>query len=163
MPTTIRSQMTVLLTVCLLFTASVAVAQSYLDLENQIQEFTLENGIKFIVLENHDVPVFSFRTWVNAGSANEVRGITGIAHILEHMAFKGTSEIGTTDYKKESKAMAAEDDAFAALKAERNKGVQADEAKLAELTADLGQEGWRIPAGVRDFLGRMFPGTESAS
>ena len=133
MPTTIRSQMTVLLAVCLLLTAGAAQAQSYLDLEGQVQEFTLENGIKFIVLENHDVPVFSFRTWVNAGSANEVRGITGIAHILEHMAFKGTSEIGTTNYKKEIKAMAAEDDAFAALKAERNKGVHADEIKLAEL------------------------------
>ena len=60
----------------------------------------------FIVLENHDVPVFSFRTFVNVGSANEVRGITGLSHILEHMAFKGTSEIGTKDYKAELKAMA---------------------------------------------------------
>jgi predicted Zn-dependent peptidase len=133
MPTSIRPPLTALLTVYLLLTAAAAAAQSYLDLENQVQEFTLDNGIKFIVLENHDVPVFSFRTWVNAGSANEVRGITGIAHILEHMAFKGTSEIGTSDYRRESEAMAAEDAAFAALKAERNKGALADPAKLVEL------------------------------
>ncbi|HPF71738.1 MAG TPA: insulinase family protein, partial [Candidatus Krumholzibacteria bacterium] len=97
-----------------------AVAQTYLDMENQIQEFTLDNGVHFIVLENHDVPVFSFRTFVNTGSANEVRGITGLSHILEHMAFKGTSEIGTTDVRREKKLMAAEDEAFAALKEARN-------------------------------------------
>jgi len=104
-----------------------------LDLEAQVQEFTLDNGIHFLVLERHDVPVFTFRTYVNVGSANEVSGITGIAHILEHMAFKGTSQIGTEDYKKEKKAMAAEDAAFAALLAERKKGERADPAVIAEL------------------------------
>ncbi|MFO7654853.1 MAG: pitrilysin family protein [Candidatus Krumholzibacteriia bacterium] len=108
-------------------------AQGYLDLEDRIQEFTLDNGITFIVLERHDVPVFSFRTYMSVGSANEVRGVTGIAHILEHMAFKGTDQIGTSDYKAEKKAMAAEDAAFAALKLERNKGERADPQKLAEL------------------------------
>jgi len=122
-----------LLAICLLLGAVAAQAQSYLDLEDQIQEFTLDNGITFIVLEKHDVPVFSFRTWLSVGSANEVRGVTGIAHILEHMAFKGTQEIGTNDYGKEKKAMAAEDAAFAALKTERNKGVNADPELLAEL------------------------------
>jgi predicted Zn-dependent peptidase len=67
------------------------------------------------------------------GSANEVRGITGLSHILEHMAFKGTSELGTKDYKAEVKAMAAEDVAFDALKAERLKGINADPAKIEEL------------------------------
>jgi len=119
----------------LLLAASGAVAQTYLDLEGQIQEFTLENGVHFIILENHDVPVFSFRTFVNVGSANEVRGITGLSHILEHMAFKGTSEIGTNDKKAEKKAMAIEDETFAALKAERLKGAGADTTRLAELEA----------------------------
>ncbi len=121
--------------VFLLLGAAGAGAQTYLDLEGQIQEFTLDNGVHFIVLENHDVPVFSFRTFVNVGSANEVRGITGLSHILEHMAFKGTSEVGTKDYKAEIKAMAAEDVAFDALKAERLKGVNADPVKLEELEA----------------------------
>ena len=108
-------------------------AQTYLDLEDQVQEFTLDNGVRFFVLENHDVPVFSFRTMVNVGSANETRGITGLSHILEHMAFKGTSVIGTTDYKGEVKAMKREDETFDALKRERLKGVNADEEKLAVL------------------------------
>jgi hypothetical protein len=142
--------------------SSNALAQTYLDLENQIQEFTLDNGVHFIVLEDHDVPVFSFRTYVNVGSANEIRGITGLSHILEHMAFKGTPEIGTNDYKKERKAMAAEDEAFDEFKRARLEllprieklqhrydrlagglpaGRQDDfagiEAKLHDLTADI--------------------------
>lgn len=129
-----RSRRTgLLLAGLLLLAAATAGAQTYLDLEGKVQEFTLANGVKFLVLEDHDVPVFSFRTYVNVGSANETRGITGLSHILEHMAFKGTAEIGTTDYKAELKAMAAEDAAFAALKAERIKGAQADPARLAEL------------------------------
>ncbi len=118
MPITKRI-LTLLAAASVLVAATGAVAQTYLDLENQIQEFTLDNGVHFIVLEKHDVPVFSFRTFVNVGSANEVRGITGLSHILEHMAFKGTSEIGTKDIRKERKLMDAEDTAFAALKAAR--------------------------------------------
>ncbi|MBC8422853.1 insulinase family protein [bacterium] len=105
------------------------------ELQDQVQEFTLDNGIHFIVLERHDVPVFSFNTYMNVGSSDEVTGHTGMAHILEHMAFKGTSEIGTKDIKKELKAMQAEDAAFAALLEERNKGDRADPDRLAELEA----------------------------
>ena len=102
--------MTLLAAAALSLIAVGAGAQTYLDLEGQVQEFTLDNGVHFIVLENHDVPVFSFRTFVNVGSANEVRGVTGLSHILEHMAFKGTKEIGTENYKQEVKLMAAEDE-----------------------------------------------------
>lgn len=115
--------------------AGSALAQGYLDLEKQVQEFTLPNGLTVLVLERPEVPVFSFNTYVDAGSANEVQGITGIAHILEHMAFKGTAEIGTRDPKGERAAMAAEDAAFAALRAERLKGALADTARLRELEA----------------------------
>jgi len=117
----------------LLVGALSAPAQTYLDLQEEIQEFTLANGLRFLVREDHSVPVFSFCTVVQVGSANEVRGITGISHVLEHMAFKGTSAIGTTDSRKEREAMAAEDRAFAALKAERAKGPRADQDRLAAL------------------------------
>jgi predicted Zn-dependent peptidase len=112
-----------------------ALAGDYRDMQNEVQEFTLDNGVHFIVLERHDVPVFSFNTYMSVGSAQELTGITGIAHILEHMAFKGTEEIGTTDYKKERKAMAAEDEAYEALLVERRKGDHADPDVLAELQA----------------------------
>ena len=127
--------------------ATGALAQTYLDLETQVQEFTLDNGVHFIVLERHDVPVFSFRTFVNVGSANEVRGITGLSHILEHMAFKGTSEIGTRDYRKEKKLMAAEDEAFAALKQARN-DLEAPLARYELLVS-------RVPADEADAYARL--------
>ena len=133
MPKLTRSYGAALAFAVLLLGSWPALAQSYLDLENQVQEFTLDNGIHFLVLERHDVPVFTFNTYMDVGSSDEVTGITGIAHILEHMAFKGTSVIGTTDHKKELKAMAVEDAAFEALKAERVKGDQADTDRLAAL------------------------------
>jgi len=117
-----------------------ASAQTYLDLEDQIQEFTLDNGVHFIVLENHDVPVFSFRTFMNVGSANETRGITGLSHILEHMAFKGTNEIGGNDKKAERKAMKLEDEAFDAFKYARLvivPRIEVGQAKLDRMTRAL--------------------------
>lgn len=132
-----RAALAALAAAVLLVGAWPAAGQTYQDLQTQIKEIKLDNGMTFLVLERHDVPVFSFCTYVGVGSANEVRGITGIAHILEHMAFKGTAEIGTKNYKQEQKAMAAEDAAFAALKTERLKGAQADPEKLAQLEADF--------------------------
>jgi predicted Zn-dependent peptidase len=76
--------------------------QPYIDrVESQISEFTLDNGMKFIVMERHQAPIVSFMTYVNIGSAYEQPGKTGAAHFLEHLAFKGTSRIGTSDYRAE--------------------------------------------------------------
>lgn len=126
---------TALVVITMLCGSTTIMAQTYEDLENQVQEFALDNGITFLVVQRPEVPVFSFNTYMDVGSSDEVTGITGIAHILEHMAFKGTPEIGTKDYKKEQKAMVAEDAAFAALLAERRKGELADPDRLAELEA----------------------------
>ena len=63
----------------------------------RVTEFKLDNGMKFIVMENHDAPVVSFFTYADVGGANEPDGKTGVAHFLEHLAFKGTSKIGTTN------------------------------------------------------------------
>jgi predicted Zn-dependent peptidase len=135
MPMLMLKRRAVLAGLVLLLGAFGAPAQTYLDLEEKIEEFTLDNGIRFLVLSDHSVPVFSFTTVVSVGSHEEVRGITGLAHLLEHMAFKGTSRIGTTDIRRERRAMEAEDRAFAALLAERAKGYLADPDKVAELTA----------------------------
>jgi predicted Zn-dependent peptidase len=76
--------------------------QPYLDgVVKKVTEFTLDNGLKFIVLENHDAPVISFVTYADVGGVDEPDGKTGVAHFLEHMAFKGTQTIGTIDYKQE--------------------------------------------------------------
>src|SRR5206468_5867300 len=96
-------------------------------------EFTLSNGLKFIVVERHLAPVFSFMTVVDAGSANDVTGTTGLAHMMEHMAFKGTPWIGTTDYAKEKPLLVEEEKAWAAILDERRKGARADSTRLKPL------------------------------
>jgi predicted Zn-dependent peptidase len=103
------------------------------ELKNKIQEFTLPNGLKFIVLERHEAPVVSFYTHADVGSAQETKGITGLAHMFEHMAFKGSPRIGTRDYAAEKVALDKVEQAFQAWSQERRKGTQADAAKLKDL------------------------------
>jgi predicted Zn-dependent peptidase len=98
----------------LLAVASPAAAQDIDAIKSQITTFTLDNGLRFIVYENHDAPVFTYFSQAKVGSVDEVPGITGLAHMFEHMAFKGTSQIGTSDSKKEAKALEAVDTAYAA-------------------------------------------------
>ena len=80
-----------------------------------ITEFTLDNGLKFIVLENHDAPIVSFVTYADVGGVDEPDGQTGVAHFLEHLAFKGTKDIGTTNYAAEAKVLAKLDRLFAQI------------------------------------------------
>lgn len=76
--------------------------QPYLDrVIKEVTEFKLSNGMKFIVLERHQAPVVSFLTYADVGGANEPDGKTGVAHFLEHLAFKGTTQIGTQNYQTE--------------------------------------------------------------
>ena len=103
------------------------------SLEKQVQEFTLPNGLRFLVVERHQAPVFSFFTVVNSGSANDAIGTTGIAHMMEHMAFKGTSLVGTTDGAREKASLAVEEKTWAALLDERRKGARADSSVLTRL------------------------------
>ncbi len=117
----------------ILVAPAVFAGDGFEDVQTRIHEKTLSNGLKVIIYENHDAPVISFVTQANVGASDEVHGITGLAHILEHMAFKGTGTVGGRDRKAEAEAMAAEDQAFAAIMAERMKGELASPEKLAEL------------------------------
>ena len=85
----------------LLVTAQSVHAQLFDAVKARVKEHTLENGMTFIVLERSEAPVISFHVYADVGSANESYGITGISHLLEHMAFKGTKTVGTTDYQAE--------------------------------------------------------------
>jgi len=114
-------------------------AQDLAEFERRMTEFTLDNGLKFLVLERHTAPVVSFHTYADVGAVDEVRGITGLAHLFEHMAFKGTKTIGTTNYEAEAQAMARADQAFLALKAERRKGDKADKQRLQQLQQQFEQ------------------------
>jgi predicted Zn-dependent peptidase len=93
----------------------------------------LPNGLTLVLCERPEAPVFSFFTIVNAGSVQDPKGETGIAHMFEHLAFKGTKDIGTTDYPAEKLALAKVEQAYAAYDAEYRKRVGQDPAKLKEL------------------------------
>ena len=107
--------------------------QPYLDrVAEAVTEFTLDNGMKFIVLEQHDAPVASVMLYANVGASNEKDGETGVAHYLEHLAFKGTTRIGTTNYAAEKAAMDQLDDVFDELMAAEEAGDTAAVATLTE-------------------------------
>jgi predicted Zn-dependent peptidase len=123
------------LTIAVLFLllSSFALAQDVASFEKRITVKTLPNGLTLIICERPEAPVFSFFTMVDAGSAQDPMRATGLAHMFEHMAFKGTDKIGTTDYAAEKPALEKVEVAYAAYIAERDKAVGRDDAKLKQL------------------------------
>jgi predicted Zn-dependent peptidase len=117
----------------LLLAALPAAAQDMAAFEKKVTEHKLANGLTLLIYERPTAPVVSFFTYAGVGAAQEVPGITGIAHMFEHMAFKGTTRIGTNDWNGEKKALATVDDAYHAYDRERRKVGGPDPAKLEEL------------------------------
>jgi len=109
------------LTLLFLVGAFYSPAQTMERLKSQVREKTLENGMKFIVMEQHQAPVVSFHVYADVGSAQEVQGITGISHLLEHMAFKGSTTLGTKNYAEEAKVLAEIDKVYDELTREQRK------------------------------------------
>ena len=107
-------------------------AQDLASFEAKTTVHTLDNGWTFIIVRRPVAPVFSFATLVNVGSAQEVPGITGLAHMFEHMAFKGTPDLGTTDWPAEKQALAKLEEAYQAYQHERL-SPRPDPDRLAEL------------------------------
>ena len=113
--------------------AAAAAAQDVASFEKRITVKKLPNGLTLMICERPEAPVFSFFTLVDAGSVQDPMGATGLAHMFEHMAFKGTDKIGTSNYAAEKPALAKVETAYAAYLGERDKNVGRDEAKLKQL------------------------------
>ncbi|MEY3742948.1 MAG: hypothetical protein RLZZ541_3 [Pseudomonadota bacterium] len=77
-----------------------------------IQEFKLSNGLKLIVQEDHRSPVVVSQVWYRAGSMDEVNGKTGVAHVLEHMMFKGTKQVKAGQFSRLIAAAGGKENAF---------------------------------------------------
>ncbi len=121
---------------CLLLFHSLSWAQYFDAMKAQVQEHSLANGMKFIVLERHEAPVASFHVYADVGSANETYGITGISHLLEHMAFKGTKTVGTKNFEAERDIIAKMDPLYDKIIFEQNK-VNPDTLVLKKMKAEL--------------------------
>jgi predicted Zn-dependent peptidase len=117
----------------ILILAALAAAQNVASFEKRTTVKKLDNGLTVIICERPEAPVFSFYTHVDAGSVQDPLGETGLAHMFEHMAFKGTDKIGTTDYAAEKVALEKVEQIYAAYIAERDKPVARDEKKIKEL------------------------------
>jgi predicted Zn-dependent peptidase len=102
-------------------------------LADRVVEHQLSNGLKVLMVERHEVPTISFQITYKVGSTNEHSGITGVAHLYEHMAFKGTRRLGTTGYEKEEALLAQMEKLNQEIVQEEAKGKEIDPRRLAEL------------------------------
>src|SRR5688572_10561245 len=102
-------------------------------LEKRVTSHRLANGITLLVLERHYAPTVSVRMLFPTGSVDERSGKTGLAHMFEHMLFKGTNRLGTKDYAKEAPLLKEIDAAYNALDAEKSKRHRGDQQKISQL------------------------------
>jgi len=117
-----------------------------------VHEYTLKNGLKVLVKEDHRAPVFVSQVWYKVGSSYEVNGKTGVSHVLEHMMFKGTKAHAMGEFSRIIAANGGRDNAFTghdytgyhqmmeksrlavsfALEADRMRGVILDKDEFAK-------------------------------
>jgi len=117
--------------------AALAAAFEPPGLFNAVEELRLDNGMLFILLPRHDVPSISGRIIVKAGNVDNQVGQTGLAHMFEHMAFKGTDRIGSLDPAAERARQDSVSAAGAALAAATARRQESDSTRTAALRAEL--------------------------
>lgn len=100
-----------------------------------VVERRLDNGLTLVMVENHESPTVGLNIQFAVGSVDEYDGISGSAHILEHLLFKGTDELGTTDWVKEKVLLDQIEVAAQDLRRERGRESRADAGRLKALEA----------------------------
>lgn len=118
------------LVLALVLLASLGLAQ---NLRERVRLYTLENGLRVIMVPDRTAPVIYFNLLSDYGGVDEPPGLGGLAHMVEHMAFKGTQSIGSRDWAKEQVALQAVETARDALDAARKSNATKEE--LDRLTA----------------------------
>ncbi len=107
------------------------------NLEDKVVEHTLKNGMKLLMVERHTSPTVSAWIRFKVGSVDERSDERGIAHLLEHMLFKGTTTLGTTNYSAEKPLLDKIEVVAQALTAEKAKRSKGDAGKIAGLAKQL--------------------------
>jgi len=121
--------------VAMMLTLVVLCGGSALAQQVQVREETLANGMKLLMVERHDAPTVTCGWVAKVGSVNEPPGITGISHLFEHMMFKGTKTIGTSDMAKDAEILKAQD----AVRAEMEQEYTAlrDKQRRGEVSGNI--------------------------
>ncbi|MCH8266038.1 MAG: insulinase family protein [Acidobacteria bacterium] len=117
-----------------IITVSLPASLSAQNVKLDVIERSLENGMKILMVERHDSPTVALYLRFRVGGVDDPQGRTGIAHLLEHMMFKGTKIYGTTDFQAEVPWMEKIDGIYWELDRERRKRGSAfeepDETKV---------------------------------
>jgi len=101
-----------LLRICFLFLLCAPLSWAASSNAPDTHEFMLGNGLKLIVREDHRAPTVAHMVWYRAGSMDEVNGRTGVAHVLEHMMFKGTDKVKSGEFSRLVAAVGGRENAF---------------------------------------------------
>ncbi len=95
-----------------LFTAIASASSISQNLKLDVEKYQLPNGLTVLLYEDHSVPLVSYNTWFRVGSKDERPGITGIAHLFEHMMFKGAKRYSGEDFDRITHSSGAVNNAF---------------------------------------------------
>lgn len=143
----------------------------------EIQEFKLSNGLKLVVQEDHRAPVVVSQVWYRAGALDEVNGKTGVAHVLEHMMFKGTKKVKAGQFSRMVAAAGGKENAFTGqdytcyfqqleksnlslsfkLEADRMENLQITDAEFAkEIKVVMEERRWRTEDKPQSKVNEQF-------
>jgi len=103
----------------------------------EVKKYVLSNGMRVLLYPRHNSPGIAFRIFYRVGSADEEMGQTGLAHMFEHMAFKGTKTINTKDYDKEKIVLDEIEQVVTEINKERSRPGEPNKTKLKALQAKL--------------------------
>jgi predicted Zn-dependent peptidase len=129
------------------------------DFTSKIKKFTLTNGMRVIVVEKPDSPTISFAMYIRTGGLDDESGKSGLAHMFEHMLFKGTKTVGTKNFEKEAPLLDKIDRAYEKLQKENGDQTEIQELRnqIEKLEQEhsayvLNEEFWKIyeQAGAAD-------------
>ena len=148
--------------------------------EANVKEFKLKNGLKLIVQEDHRSPVVVSQVWYRAGALDEVNGKTGVAHVLEHMMFKGTKKVPAGQFSRLIAAAGGKENAFTGmdytcyfqqleksnlplsfkLEADRMANLQITDAEFAkEIKVVMEERRWRTEDKPQSRVNEQFQAT----
>lgn len=108
--TTLKTRLPLFIVATIISFTSSAFAQK--QKQQDTHEYQLKNGLRLIVKEDHRAPTIAHMVWYKAGSIDEVNGKTGVAHVLEHMMFKGTKNLKPGEFSKKVAEVGGRDNAF---------------------------------------------------
>ena len=156
------SILSVLLLLSLQAFADVSLSHGALkDLEGKVKFYELDNGLRVILYRRAFAPVFAGVVTIRVGGVDEVPGDTGISHLLEHMAFKGTPELGTKNYAREKPLLAELEEIAIASNGARN--LSEDQQKRWDSIQKELSEIWDNEAFTRSYRERGASGLNATT